>query len=82
MTVYKDEDFDLSKVALKYYRKIKEADIEGYIKTDGTPSENIDTEIPDSAIPIVTMALVKLFSLSSGDVNNYQISNSELFSDI
>lgn len=79
LTVYKDLDFNLSQVQLSYYREIPEADIAGYKHLDKTESQDIDTELPESAIPIVIMAMVKLFSMSSGDTTNYQIANTELF---
>ena len=79
VTVYKDLDFDITKVELSYYKEIPEADIAGYKKMDGTQSQDIDTTIPENAIPIITMAMVKLFSMSSGDTQTYQIANAELF---
>lgn len=79
VTVYKDLDFDITKVELSYYKEIPEADIAGYKKMDGTQSQDIDTTLPENAIPIITMAMVKLFSMSSGDTQTYQIANAELF---
>jgi len=79
LTVYKDIDFNLSEVQLSYYREIPDADIAGYKHLDKTESQDIDTELPESAVPIVVMAMVKLFSMSSGDTTSYQIANSELF---
>lgn len=82
ITVYKDEDFDLSGIELSYYKKIGEVDLKGYKKTDGTMSEDIDTDIPDNLIPLFVNAICKLFSVAQGDVPSYQISNNELFSQI
>lgn len=79
VTVYKDLDFNISKVELSYYKEIPEADIAGYKKLDGTPSQDIDTTISESSIPIIIMAMVKLFSMSSGETQTYQIANAELF---
>lgn len=79
VTVYKDLDFDITKVELSYYKEIPEADIAGYKKIDGTQSQDIDTTISESSIPIIIMAMVKLFSMSSGETQTYQIANAELF---
>lgn len=79
VTIYKD-DFKISKVYLDYYKKIGEVDIAGYVKEDGTQSTDVDTDIPDNLIPIFVNAIVKAFSQSQGDLNNYQISNNELVS--
>lgn len=80
VTVYKDLDFELTSVELSYYKEIPEADIAGYTKQDGQPSQNIDTTVSSNSVPIILMAMVKLFSMSSGDTQQYQIADKELFS--
>jgi len=78
--IYK-EDFELDKVSMLYYRKIKPADIEGYIRVeDNEPSQNVDTELLDESLPRVLTATVKLFMANQGDSNGYQIQNAQLFS--
>lgn len=77
VTIYKD-NFKISKVCIDYYKTIGDVDIAGYIKEDGTPSVDKDTDIPDNLIPIFVNAIVKVFSQSQGDLTNYQISNNEL----
>lgn len=81
ITVFKD-DFKISSVHLSYYRKIGEVDFEGYLKEDGTASTNIDTDISDNLVPIFVNAIVKSFTSSQGDINNYQLANNELVSPI
>lgn len=81
ITIFKD-DFEISEVLLNYYRKIGEVDFEGYLKEDGTNSTNIDTDIPDNLIPIFVNAIVKSFTASQGDINNYQLATNEIVSPI
>ena len=82
ITVYKDEDFNLSGVELTYYKKIGEVDLAGYLRLDGTTSQDIDTDITDNLTPYFVNGIIKLFSVAQGDVNSYQITNNELFSPI
>ena len=63
-----------------YYRKIKPADIAGYINTDGEDSVDSDTELLDESLPKVLTATAKLFMANQGDANGYQIQNAQLFS--
>jgi hypothetical protein len=44
--VYKT-DFDLGDLHFNYYKEPRELDIEGYIKTDGTPSTTVNPELAD-----------------------------------
>jgi hypothetical protein len=47
--VYKS-DFSLDKLFLTYYKKPSEIDIRGYVKLDGTNSENIDPDLDNYLI--------------------------------
>lgn len=78
--IYK-KDFEIEKAEMLYYRKIKPADIAGYIKIeDGEPSTDVDTELLDESLPRVLTATAKLFMANQGDANGYQIQNAQLFS--
>lgn len=81
ITVFKD-DFKISEVLLNYYRKIGDVDFKGYLKEDGTESTDIDTDISDNLVPIFVNAIVKSFTASQGDLNNYQLANNEIVSPI
>lgn len=49
INVYKT-DFEIKDCFIDYYRTPKEIDIEGYIKTDGTASVNINPDLPDKLL--------------------------------
>lgn len=82
LTIYTDNTFTITEAKLNYYKKIKDVELEGYIKDNGEPSQNIDTDITDNLRPYMVNAIVKLFTQSQGDINSYQIANNELFSPI
>lgn len=79
ITVYK-KDFNISRVLLNYYRKIGEIDMKGYLKENGEQSKDIDADIPDNLVPYMVNAIVKAFSQSQGDIENYKLANNELMS--
>lgn len=83
ITVFTNDDFIIDSVKLNYYKSIKEVDFAGYIKEDGiTLSQDIDTDITENLVPYFVNAIVKAFTASQGDINNYQLSNNELVSPI
>lgn len=69
--VFTQNKFDIGKVYLTYLRKPRAIDIIGYIKQDGTPSTNVDPELPDD---MVEMAIDEACRILSGDMQN-QFSN-------
>lgn len=70
LSVYK-EGFNIDKQFISYYKLPKEIDIEGYTKFDGTPSQNIETDLEDKNI----MTIINMCSLEA--VTNFE--NGETF---
>jgi len=81
VVVYKD-NFSIEKAKLSYYRYPKQVDIAGYIKLDGTPSQNIDPELDDKVVNRILVGMSKEFAAINDDTMKYQIDNSRLFSEI
>lgn len=69
--VFTQDKFDINKVFLTYLKFPKNIDIAGYIKQDGTPSTNINPELPDD---IIEMSIDEACMILSGDLQN-QFSN-------
>lgn len=76
------KDFEISSVKLSYYRYPKEIDIQGYIRTDGTSSQNIDPDLDDKVVNRILIATAKSFSANKGDSQEYQINSDRLFKSI
>lgn len=70
LSVYK-EGFNIDKQFISYYKLPKEIDIEGYTRFDGTPSQNIETDLEDKNI----MTIINMCSLEA--VTNFE--NGETF---
>lgn len=49
LKVYFD-DFEITETYLTYYREPRNIDLDGYIKSNNQPSQNIDPDLPDFAI--------------------------------
>lgn len=79
--VYK-KDFTVQKALLSYYRQPVQVDIEGYKRSDGTQSQDVDPELEDKAVGRILVAMNKEFSSISKDPNQYRIDNDRLFSPI
>ena len=69
--VFTLDKFEVSKIFLTYLRRPRAIDIPGYIKQDGSPSTQIDPEMPDT---IVEMCIDEAVRILSGDMQN-QFSN-------
>jgi len=69
--VFTQNKFEINKVYLTYLRKPRLIDLVGYIKKDGSPSTNIDPELPDD---LVEMSIDEACRILSGDMQN-QFSN-------
>ena len=69
--VFTQNKFEINKVYLTYLRKPRLIDLAGYIKKDGSPSTNIDPELPDD---LVEMSIDEACRILSGDMQN-QFSN-------
>lgn len=76
------KDFELSKVNLSYYRYPREIDIEGYIRSDGTNSQNINPDLDDKVVNRIIIASAKSFSANKGDTESYQLNSDRLFKSI
>ena len=74
--------FYISKVNLSYYRYPRQIDIEGYIRTDGTNSQNINPDLDDKVTKRILIATAKVFSANKGDSQGYQINSDRLFKSI
>ena len=75
--VYKS-GFDVDTVYLTYYRYPKEVDIEGYIKSDGSNSTDIDPELDDKLIGIILNMIEKQFALNESEYGRYQIDSNNV----
>lgn len=64
--VYAEKDFEISKVYLSYYRKPKEIDFAGYIKSNGTPSTSKDPEWDDRIMDRIISIAAKDFNSVMG----------------
>jgi len=69
--VYTQNKFDIDKVYLTYIKIPRSIDIPGYIRQDGTPSIQIDSELPDN---VIEMCIDEAVRILSGDMQN-QFSN-------
>lgn len=67
MKVYTQDKFDIVNVYLTYLRHPQVVDSQGYIKVDGTPSVNIDPDLPDH---VVEMCIDEAVRILSGDIEN------------
>mgnify|MGYP000224884253 CR=1 FL=1 len=70
--------FDVDTVYLTYYRYPKEVDIEGYIKSDGSNSTDIDPELDDKLIGIILNMIEKQFALNESEYGRYQIDSNNV----
>lgn len=71
-------DFEIDKVFLSYYRYPKSIDLEGYIKTDGTSSMNVDPELDDKIINMILNMVEKQFALNESEYNRYQVDSNNV----
>lgn len=76
----KDKSFDIKKVEMSYYRYPREVDIEGYIKSDGTYSKNIDCEFEDRIVNKILDICVKVFDMNTENLQKYQIDMANIVS--
>lgn len=77
LKVYFD-DFVVKKTYINYYRTPNKIDIEGYTHFDGTPSENIDTELDDlNALEILARVAAEL-DRQTVDVEGLQLAKDRL----
>ena len=65
--IYTQDKFSVIHLDLTYLRKPKEVDIQGYIKLDGTPSVNIDPELPED---VIEMCIDETARIIQGDIQN------------
>ena len=79
--VYRD-DFNIKKVFLTYYRYPKSVDLEGYIKSDGSQSSNIDPEWDDKAADRIISICAKDFMINSDFLEKYQLGVNQITSKI
>ena len=75
--VYKS-GFEVDTVYLTYYRYPKEVDIEGYVKSDGSNSTDIDPELDDKLIGIILNMIEKQFALNESEYGRYQIDSNNV----
>lgn len=76
------KDFDIQQAFLSYYRYPKQVDIQGYIKEDGSQSQDVDPEFDDKVVGRILIAMAKEFSAINNDPNGYQMNSNKLFSSI
>lgn len=70
--------FEVDTVYLTYYRYPKEVDIEGYVKSDGSNSTDIDPELDDKLIGIILNMIEKQFALNESEYGRYQIDSNNV----
>lgn len=79
VAVYKD-DFSIEEVKMTYYRLPRQVSMDGYLKSDGTPStQNIDPEWDENTTYKILIYMAKDFSAMNEDPNKYQINKDSLF---
>lgn len=71
LKVFTLDKFKIHNVYLTYMKEPVSIDIQGYFKQDGSPSTNINPELPDS---VVEMCIDETVRILSGDMQN-QFSN-------
>lgn len=64
--------FSVESVFLTYYRYPKSVDIQGYIKSDGTNSKDIDPELDDKLVNIILNMVEKQFALNESEYSRYR----------
>lgn len=69
--VYED-GFNTEALRLTYYRSPRRVDISGYYRSDGSPSTDIDPELPDDLVIQVLDMMAKQFGLNEDNLNRYQ----------
>lgn len=72
ISIYK-EDFKINKTFLSYYKNPPDLDIEGYIKPDGTKSQNISTTLSDTNIDKILDRTVVEISSNYQSVEQLQL---------
>lgn len=77
--VYK-KNFTVDKVFLTYYRYPSNVDIEGYVKSDGSESSNIDPELDDKLVDIILNMIEKQFALNESEYGRYQLDSNNVIS--
>lgn len=81
ISVYK-KDFDIDSVNLLYYRYPNKVDIDGYIKSDESNSENIDPEWEDRDVSKILLAMSLEFSAINSDQTGHSFAKDRLFQSI
>lgn len=71
-------DFEATGVNLTYYRYPVQVDIEGYIKSDGSDSTNVDPELDDKLINIILNMIEKQFALNESEYNRYKLDSNNV----
>ena len=81
VAIFKD-NFNIDDAILTYYRYPKKVDIAGYIKEDGTASQDIDPEFDERSTNYILEAMAKAFSVNNDDTQAYQLNKDRLFTNI
>lgn len=76
----KDSSFSINRVELNYYRYPIEVDIEGYVKSDGIHSRNVDCEFEDRVVNKILDICVKVFDMNTENLQKYQIDMANIIS--
>jgi hypothetical protein len=71
--VYTNNDFDVEKVEIIYYRKPIEMDIFGYVHEDGKESKNVDLEFKDDFAEVILDYAASIISGDIESINQSQI---------
>lgn len=72
--------FECDDLFLTYYRYPKSIDIEGYRRSDGTPSSSIDPEMDDKLVYQVLDLLANKYAMNEDEYQNYQITKDNIYS--
>lgn len=64
--------FSVESAFLTYYRYPKSVDIQGYIKSDGTNSKDIDPELDDKLVNMILNMVEKQFALNESEYYRYR----------
>lgn len=74
--------FEIDKVELSYYRYPRRIDIKGYIRVDGTNSQDQNPELDDKVVNRILIASAKHFSANKGDIREFQLNQDRLYKSI
>lgn len=72
------KDFDIDEQYVTYYKEPNNIDIKGYIRFDGSSSEDIDSELADKYVNEIISLCVVSVEANYGNVEQYQMQKQQI----